>query len=101
MLEMGRFVDFEVENAGMLTDGASPNPQAIELNPAQRAARRMEKLIHDQLLDASAVSELRKGIFEQCLLGTGIVKGPFNHTKTIHKFNDKQIPNIFNIRLYR
>jgi hypothetical protein len=47
----------------------------------------MEKLIHDQLLDASAVSELRKGIFEQCLLGTGIVKGPFNHTKIIHKWS--------------
>ena len=58
-----------------------------QLSPAKEAARKMEKLIHDQLLDASAVSELRKGIFEQCLLGTGIVKGPFNHTKTIHKWS--------------
>ena len=58
-----------------------------QLAPAKEAARKMEKLIHDQLLDASAVSELRKGIFEQCLLGTGIVKGPFNHTKVIHKWS--------------
>ena len=58
-----------------------------QLSPAKEAARKMEKLMHDQLLDASAVSELRKGLFEQCLLGTGIVKGPFNHTKTIHKWS--------------
>ena len=77
-----------------------------QLAPAKEAARKMEKLIHDQLLDASAVSELRKGIFEQCLLGTGIVKGPFNHTKVIHKWSkdddgsryydpkDKLVPRI-------
>ena len=34
----------QAEDAGILTDGASPNPQAIELSPAQRAARRMEKV---------------------------------------------------------
>ena len=39
----------QAKEAGILTDGASPNPQAIELSPAQRAARRMEKLIHDQI----------------------------------------------------
>jgi hypothetical protein len=58
-----------------------------QLSPSKEAARKMEKLIHDQLLDASAVSELRKGIFEQCLLGTGVIKGPFNHTKIIHKWS--------------
>mgnify|MGYP005827752233 CR=1 FL=1 len=37
----------QAQDAGILTDGSSPDPQALELNPAQRAARRMEKLIHD------------------------------------------------------
>jgi hypothetical protein len=46
----------------------------------------MEKQIHDQLLDTSAVNVLRSAIFESSLLGTGIVKGPFNHYKRIHKW---------------
>ena len=46
----------------------------------------MEKQIHDQLLDTSAVNVLRSSIFESALLGTGIVKGPFNHYKRIHKW---------------
>ena len=44
------------KDAGMLTDGASANPQAIEVNPAQRAARRMEKLIHDQIDESNGSS---------------------------------------------
>jgi hypothetical protein len=34
-------IEEQANKAGMLTDGASANPQAIELNPAQRNARRM------------------------------------------------------------
>ena len=77
----------QVENAGMLTDGASPNPQAIELNPAQRAARRMEKLIHDQIDESNGSSEIRNALLESALLGTGIVKGPFNFNKKLHKWD--------------
>jgi len=83
-LELGPYAD-DMAQAN-LAAGPS-NMGEPQLSPAKEAARKMEKLIHDQLLDASAVSELRKGIFEQCLLGTGIVKGPFNHTKTIHKWS--------------
>jgi len=83
-LELGPYED-DMAQAN-LAAGPS-NMGEPQLSPAKEAARKMEKLIHDQLLDASAVSELRKGIFEQCLLGTGIVKGPFNHTKTIHKWS--------------
>ena len=32
-----------------LVEGFSPLPQALELSPAQEAARKMEKLIHDQI----------------------------------------------------
>ena len=52
----------QVRDAGMLTDGASPNPQAIEVNPAQRAARRMENLIHDQIDESNGSSEIRNAL---------------------------------------
>jgi len=68
----------QAEEAGILTDGTSPDPQAIEVSPAQRAARRMEKLIHDQIEESNGNSELRNALLESALLGTGIVKGPFN-----------------------
>jgi len=71
----------------MLTDGASANPQAIEVNPAQRAARRMEKLIHDQIDESNGSSEIRNALLESALLGTGIVKGPFNFNKKLHKWD--------------
>ena len=86
-LELGPYED-DMAQAN-LAAGPS-NMGEPQLSPAKEAARKMEKLIHDQLLDASAVSELRKGLFEQCLLGTGIIKGPFNHTKTIHKWSSDE-----------
>ena len=76
----------QAEEAGILTDGTSPNPQAIEVSPAQRAARRMEKLIHDQIEESNGNSELRNALLESALLGTGIVKGPFNFNKKLHKW---------------
>ena len=80
----------QAEDAGILTDGASANPQAIELNPAQRAARRMEKLIHDQIDESNGSSEIRNALLESALLGTGIVKGPFNFNKKLHKWDTNE-----------
>jgi len=77
----------QAKDIGILTDGASANPQAIELNPAQRAARRMEKLIHDQIDESSGSSEIRNALLESSLLGTGIIKGPFNFNKKLHKWD--------------
>ncbi len=57
-----------------------------QISPAQEAARRMEKVIHDQLTGANATTTLRNSIFESVLLGTGVIKGPFTHIKTIHKW---------------
>ena len=45
--------------------------------PAKEAARRMEKKIHDQLAESDGNKHLRFVAFEQCLFGTGIIKGPF------------------------
>lgn len=57
-----------------------------QIEPASEAARIMEKCIQDQLLDTSAVTVLRHAIFECALLGTGVIKGPFNYNKTIHNW---------------
>jgi hypothetical protein len=67
----------------------SPGPSLggePQISPAQKAALNLEKLIHDQLTDTDAVTVLRDAIFESCMLGTGIVKGPFNSYKRVHKW---------------
>ncbi len=82
-----------------------------QINPAQTAARNMEKQIHDQLLDSSAVNVLRNAIFESALLGSGVVKGPFNYYKRIHKWEtteqgrqyapyEKTVPRIEHVSLW-
>ncbi len=58
-----------------------------QISPARQSALAMEKCIHDQLQENNAVNVLRHSIFEATLLGTGIVKGPFNETKTLHRWN--------------
>ena len=60
-----------------------------QISPAQETARRMEKLIHDQLLENNGVNVLRHSIFESVLLGTGIIKGPLSYNKTIHKWSSE------------
>ena len=57
-----------------------------QINPAQEAALNMEKEIHDQLTDTGAVNVLRTALFEQILLGTGIIKGPMLKTKRLHRW---------------
>ena len=61
-----------------------------QVSPAKEAALEMEKLIHDQLLDTHAVTVFRNAIFEASLLGTGIIKGPFNHYKRVHKWSSSE-----------
>ena len=71
-----------------LTSGPAPTPEMPQIKPAQIAARRLEKLILDQIEESNGSIELRSAIFEACLLGTGIVKGPFTYNKTLHKYTD-------------
>ena len=73
--------------AGVVKEGTSADPQKIEISPAQRAARRMEKLVHDQIEESNGGSEIRSALLEAALLGTGIVKGPFNFNKKLHKWD--------------
>ena len=80
----------EAEEEGLLTEGLSPNPQVPEMSPAQKAARRMEKLIHDQIEESNGSSEIRNALLESSLLGTGIVKGPFNFNKKLNKWSKNE-----------
>jgi len=61
-----------------------------QIAPAREAARLMEKAIHDQLHENNAVNVLRHSMFEGTLLGTGIIKGPLNESKIVHKWDQEK-----------
>lgn len=75
--------------------GPSNDPNVPQLNPAKEIARNMETTIHDQLTESQASREVRKSLFESCLYGTGILKGPFTQKKIQHKWEatseDKEV----------
>ena len=68
-----------------IKEGQGKTPSSITLSPAAIAAKKMEKLIHDQLQESGATKHLRSTAFEMSLFGTGIMKGPFAI--------DKEYPN--------
>ena len=70
-----------------LSEGPAKLPEFPQIKPAQIASRQLQKLIEDQLDESNANVILRSAIFESCLLGTGIIKGPFTYNKTLHKYN--------------
>ena len=70
----------------ILEEGPGRTPEQTQVSPAKLAARRMEKLVHDQIDESNGSVELRNALFESALLGTGIVKGPFNYDKVLHKW---------------
>ena len=76
----------EISGKLNFNEGPSPDPQALEVAPAKDAARLMQKLIHDQIEESNGSSELRNALFEAALFGTGVVKGPFNHNKTLSRW---------------
>jgi hypothetical protein len=88
-----RFLEELAKEEGNYVPGPSANPQHLEVSPAQKAARRMEKLIHDQIEESNGASELRSALFESAMLGTGIIKGPFNFNKTLHKWDEDEEGN--------
>jgi len=88
----GGFQETSLEEAASekLTDGPSPSPQVLQVSPAKEAARRLEKLIHDQIEESNGASEIRNALFESALFGTGIVKGPFNFNKTLSRWEENE-----------
>lgn len=75
----------------MFEEGNDAMGTGIQLSPAKQAARKMEKMIHDQLDEAKARMGLRRALYELCMLGTGAMKGPFSETKTVHNWVDGQL----------
>jgi len=71
--------------ADKLEEGPGKTPSSIQLHPAEIAAKKMEKKIHDQLEESHAKKHLRAAAFECALFGTGVMKGPFAI--------DKEYPN--------
>jgi hypothetical protein len=96
-------IEEKVEND--LVEGFNPIPQVLELSPSQKTARRMEKLIHDQIEESNGSSEIRNALLESALLGTGIVKGPFNFNKKLNKWemddNGERSYNPLEVRVPR
>ncbi len=72
-----------------IKDGAGVDPAShITLSPADIAAKKMHKKIHDQLVETDAVSAIAAVAMEAPLLGTGILKGPFAQDKEYPKWDD-------------
>lgn len=70
-------------------------PGLVQLSPAELAAKKMHKTVHDQLEEAKFKNTLRRMIFEKVLLGHGVIKGPFTKQKVIYdwvKENEEAVP---------
>ena len=71
-----------------LDEGPAPDPRSMpQIEPARIAAEKLQKVLHDQLEETDAIKILRHVFFEMCLLGTGILKGPFTEDKVYHKWD--------------
>jgi len=68
--------------------GPGTTPTSYTWHPAQIAAKKLDKLIQDQLEESDAAKELRHTIFEMCLFGHGVFKGPFINTKEYPRWTE-------------
>ena len=69
-------------------EGEGTGPTSVTFHPAMIAAKKMEKKIHDQLMESGASTHLRSMAFEMALLGTGVMKGPFAVDKEYPNWNE-------------
>lgn len=74
----------------MFEEGNDAIGTGAQLSPAKQAARKMEKMIHDQLTESKARMGLRRALYELCMLGTGAMKGPFTETKISNNWEGGQ-----------
>lgn len=88
MLKLGPKKDILEPVKDKLKAGVGVMPNAITFEPAKDAAKKMEKVIHDQLDEANASKSLRSTVFEMCLFGTGAYKGPFAVDKEYPKWTE-------------
>lgn len=80
----------ELQDAQLVPGAAPDEAHMPEIDPAEMAAQNMEKAILDQIDDTDGHIWLRKTIFEMCLLGQGVLKGPFTTEKTIHNWEEDE-----------
>lgn len=88
--------------------GAGKTPTSFTWEPNKEAAKNMNKKIQDQLEEADASKSLRSTIFEMCLFGTGIYKGPFLKNKEYPKWTDdgryepitKPVPGLEHVSIW-
>ena len=91
-----------------LKQGPGLTPTSFMFEPAKDTARRMEKMIHDQLDESNASTHLRNTVFDMALFGTGILKGPFAYDREYPKWNEdgeytpefKTIPKIETVSIW-
>ena len=67
----------------------------LELYPARDAAFKLEKTMHDQLVETSANVALRRTILELCIFGTGVLKGPFNEYIIVDHWDLEDGKNVY------
>ena len=80
----------ELGNAGFVEGPSKDGKSEPQISPAEMASANMEKLIHDQLEQSSAVNVLRHALFEAAMLGTGIIKGPFTYEQSSHNWTKNE-----------
>jgi hypothetical protein len=74
-----------------LVPGPAPDATKMpQIEPAKIAASNMEKAILDQIDETDGHIALRKTILEMCMLGHGVIKGPFSIEKTIHDWKKNE-----------
>lgn len=73
----------------LFEEGNDATGTGAQISPAKQAARKMEKMIHDQLTESKARLGLRRALYELCMLGTGAMKGPFTQTKTSNSWGSE------------
>lgn len=91
-----------------LRPGPGTGPTQVTFHPAEIAAKKMEKKIHDQLEESNAAEGLRAMSFELALLGTGVMKGPFAYQKEYPDWDEngtytpvrKTIPKVSHVSLW-
>ena len=91
----------------MFEAGNDATASGAQISPAKHAAMKMEKMIHDQLDESKARMGLRRALYEQCMLGTGAMKGPFTETKMVngwqngtHQPQPKKFPAVSFVSLW-
>lgn len=91
----------------LFEEGNDATGSGVQISPAKQAARKMEKMIQDQLNESKARMGLRRALYECVMLGTGAMKGPFTSnvysndwSGGTHKRTAKQIPTVSFVSLW-